>query len=428
MKKLLFLFLLAALIAAPAAGQRRKTAVAKTPAVPVAERVEQALADYDFETAESLLTQEIGQLKRKKQDTSKQEEQLQKARQGSIRLHATERIVVIDSVVCKAADALRVIKLSAEGGRIDTYASTYHTDDKYGGTIYENDFANKRYMAVAAAKGQADKQLRLAVSDKIGNEWSAPTPLAGLNEDDISQNYPFLLSDGITLYYAAKGPECIGGYDIFVTRADGDDGSCLTPENVGFPYNSEANDYLLVIDEFAQLGWFVSDRRQPEGKVCVYTFIPNATRQSLADADDKLLRRLAKLTSIRDTWGATDKATLESARQRMLALRFNNTTKQSSENTFAFVIDDARTYHSLSDFRSANARKLMQQWLQAEKNIDTDATMLERLRDNFSKATPAERRQMADTILRLEQTLYKQQETNKQLAKQIRNAEITNQL
>ena len=44
--------------------------------------------------------------------------------------------------------------------------------------------------------------------------WSEPEPLMSLNEQG-NVNYPFLMSDGITLYYASDGEGSLGGYDIF---------------------------------------------------------------------------------------------------------------------------------------------------------------------------------------------------------------------
>ena len=44
------------------------------------------------------------------------------------------------------------------------------------------------------------------------------------------------------------------------------------PDNYGLPYNSTANDYFLAIDERNNLGWLVSDRYQPEDKVCILYF------------------------------------------------------------------------------------------------------------------------------------------------------------
>ena len=105
--------------------------------------------------------------------------------------------------------------------------------------------------------------------------------LADEPEDNL--NYPFMLSDGQTLYFAAKNEESLGGYDIYMTRYDNDERKYLAPENLGMPFNSPANDYLLVIDEFNNLGGFASDRNQPADSVCLYTFIPNESRRTYED-------------------------------------------------------------------------------------------------------------------------------------------------
>ena len=427
MKKLRVLISLA-LISAPSFAQKRKGS-AKAPAIPAMEQAKQAMAAYDFDRAEEALTTEINALKKKKQSTIHAEGLLRAAQQGRSKLHATERIVIIDSVVCAAGDALRTIRVSRENGRIDTYASTYHTTDSLGAMIYENELANKRYLAIPKPTSAGDSlvSLCLAVSDKIGEQWSTPTPLSGLNDDDLAQNFPFLLSDGVTLYYAATGSESIGGYDIFVSRADGEDGSFLSPENVGFPFNSTANDYLLVIDEFNQLGWFVSDRRQPEGQVCVYTFIPNSTREVYGDdVTEDELRARARVSSIQDTWGLIENKELAEAQQRLTDLRNAKIETKSAKPDFQFVIDNQRTYMRLDDFRSPTARNKMQQWLQLSKNSETDATMLQRLRDNYASASAAQRNQLRQTILQLETNHEAQRVQLQQLAKEIRNAEISN--
>lgn len=430
--------------AVPAAAQK-KGAAKKAPALSVVEQAKAAIKVYDFEHAERLLTTEIAALKRRRKSTGELEAMLERARQGALKLHATERITIIDSLVCPKKLMLRNILLSHESGRIDSYASTYHTRDNSGATIYENEFANKRYLAipaaVAAPEGDSDAapeaaaavSLRLAVTDKLGENWSAPVPLKGIiDEDDLeevpgyAENYPFLLSDGITLYFASNGPESLGGYDIFVTRADGEDGTVLSPENMGYPYNSPANDYLLAIDEFNQLGWFVSDRNQPADSVCIYIFIPNETRQQYGDElSNAQLRERARVTSIRDTWDPDDKELIATARGRLKALRQgggSGTTTAAPE--FIFPIDDQRTYTRLTDFKSPVAREKMKQWVQLNKNVNTDATMLQRLRDNYASAKATERPQLAATIQQLEATHYPQVQQLQELGKDIRNTEI----
>ena len=416
-------FLIILLLALPLCvfAQKRKAA---TPPKTVAEQAQEAIDRYQFDQAEKLLTKEITALKKRRKDTGKLERMLRSARTGANKLHATERLVIIDSLVCPKEEVLGAIRLSHESGRLDTYASTYHTDANQGATIYENELANKRFLAIEMTEEDSNGDasvLRLATSDKIGDEWSKPTPLSGLNEDDLAQNYPFLLSDGLTLYYAATGPESIGGYDIFVTRADGEGGTFLSPENVGFPFNSPANDYLLAIDELNHLGWFVSDRRQPQGMVCVYTFIPSDTREVYGDdVSSNMLQRLARIASIQDTWNDE----VEAARQRLAAVRSGQSlTSQKPE--FVFPVDDQRVYHHTADFRSPIARFKIGQWVKLSQTIATDETLLERMREKYAKATPADRKKIASTLQKLESSLQSQEAELHKLGKDIRNAEIS---
>ena len=427
MKKLLTLIAVA-LIASSSFAQKRKAKAPKTPAVPILEQARQAVASYDFARAEDLLTKEITALSKKKQPTAQVESLLNTARQGRTKLHATERIVIIDTIVCATDEALELIRISRENGRIDTYASTYHTQETNGAMLFENELANKRYLAVPVkAEGDSAANLRLAVTDKIGEQWTEPILLRGLNDNDIEQNYPFLMADGITLYYAAKGPESIGGYDIFVSRADGEDGTFLSPENIGFPFNSTANDYLMVIDEINQFGWFVSDRYQPDGQVCIYIFLPNATREVYGDeVSEEELRARARITNIKDSWSLIASEDMKKARQRLADVRSTKIKEQNTEPQFHFVIDDRRIYTSIEDFKSKSAKTKMQQWVLLKKNNDTDATMLARLRDLYASSDNVQREKLQLSIRKIEDSYYSQTANLKQLAKEIRNEEISN--
>lgn len=421
-------------------GQRRRAAKVKEPVIPATELARAAIDKYAFNQAEEILTKEMEALKKKRKDTSHLQSLLQEAREGANRLHATERVVIIDSIICPADEALKAIKLSQESGRLDTYASTYHERESLGNTLFENEFGNKRYLAT--------NDFRLATSDKVGDKWSTPTLLTGLHDEEDAdkddddeedeekapkaatsyiENYPFLLSDGITLYFAATGDESMGGYDIFVTRADGEGGAFLTPENVGYPFNSKANDYLLVIDELSQLGWFVSDRFQPKDTVCVYIFIPNETRQVYGDeVTEPELQALARLTSIRDSWPKDDKENaVPQALERLNKLRNARPTTHAT-TSFTFIVDDQRIYHNPTEFRSATARQKIVKWQELSKNVATDTEMLQRMRDSYAKANAQERQRQAPALRKLEEALETQVEELHQLTKDIRNAEISN--
>ena len=167
----------------------------------------------------------------------------------------TQQIIIIDSIVVGKDQFLSAIRLSSESGQLMN--TGYFFGNQLSGTLYQNEMGNKIYFSPP----DANKKQQLFTADKLGNEWSRPQRLQGINKGINETSYPYMLSDGVTFYFAGKGEESIGGYDIFMTRYDSRSSSFLKPENIGMPFNSEANDYMYAIDETNRIGYFVSDRR-----------------------------------------------------------------------------------------------------------------------------------------------------------------------
>lgn len=373
---------------------------------------------YQFDQAEELINDNIKRLKRRRQPTTTEEEQLQEVQKMRSMMRATERLTVIDSIVVDKKTFLNSIKLSEESGTLHTCAELFHQTDSDQCTAYVSELGNKTYFA----QRDESKKLRLYTSDLVGGEWSQTRKISEL-EGDEAQNYPFMMSDGVTLYYAAKGSESIGGYDIFVTRYDMDENKFLYPENLGMPYNSPANDYMLAIDEFNGLGWFASDRNQPEGKVCIYVFIPNDIRKvydtNIYPPED--LAPLALLTRIADTWG--DQEAVKEARQRLQAV-LTAPKEVAKKKDFEFVIDDQNTYTLLTDFQSKEARDRMAAWIKNRQTMQQNQQQLQALRDRYAASNDGQRQALAPQIRQIEAQCEKDLAAMKAEEKAIRNLEI----
>ena len=373
---------------------------------------------YQFDQAEELINDNIKRLKRRRQPTTAEEEQLQEVQKMRSMMRATERLTVIDSIVVDKKTFLNRIKLSEESGTLHTCAELFHQTDSDQCTAYVSELGNKTYFA----QRDESKKLRLYTSDLVGGEWSQTRKISEL-EGDEAQNYPFMMSDGVTLYYAAKGSESIGGYDIFVTRYDMDENKFLYPENLGMPYNSPANDYMLAIDEFNGLGWFASDRNQPEGKVCIYVFIPNDIRKvydtNIYPPED--LAPLALLTRIADTWG--DQGAVKEARQRLQAV-LTAPKEVAKKKDFEFVIDDKNTYTLLTDFQSKEARDRMAAWIKNRQTMQQNQQQLQALRDRYAASNDGQRQALAPQIRQIEAQCEKDLAAMKAEEKAIRNLEI----
>ena len=229
------------------------------------------------------------------------------------------------------------------------------------------------------------------------------------------------MADGMTLYFSAKSKEGLGGYDIYVTRFNTDSAKFYHPENIGLPYNSKANDYYCVIDEFDNIGWLVTDRRQPKGKVCIYTFVPAETRTTY-DGEvigEDTLKALAEITRISDTW--TDKAKLQSARRRLASLLTRNDAVKAK--TFSFIVNDKTVYTSLSDFKSPKSRERLAKLQQMEKAAKDMADELDQMRRNYSAGYASAKKRLANGIISTEKKLEQLQNNIHEAEKEIRNAE-----
>ena len=414
-KILLIIIMLMTCLAAPA--QRRKVKQ-KEQALPDVNPVE-AISEYKFKDAENYLVLAIEQLQKKKQPTVHEEELLETARKGRIKLQATEQVMIIDSLVLPKAQVLQAIRISSECGSIHPL-NTLVKEDKTNSSYFQNQLGDKRMYAMPNKNGK----LRLVESLLTANEWSAPTPLKGFDEDENDNlNYPFMLTDGITMYFAAENDESLGGYDIFMTRYDADNQQFLVPDNIGMPFNSPANDYLYAIDEFNNLGYFVSDRNQPVDSVCLYTFIPNDKRSiyNIDNIGEEKLRSLAKINSIKDTW--TNPSVVKEAQARLAETRTAKADSQKKHD-FEFILNDQRTCYTLSDFKKPEARNKAQWWQESRRDLIARNQELDRLRARYAAGNETQKAQIAPQIRLNEEKLEQIELDLREQEKEIRKLEL----
>ncbi len=333
---------------------------------------------------------------------------------------ATEQVCVVDSFVVDKENFLQAYKCGRDVGRVMSVAD-YFDEEETDGTVSETERATDRYFSQPILEDSIVK-MKIFHSSKNGNEWSRATQITGF-ETNGNDNYPFMSADGSTFYFASDGDGSIGGYDIFVTRYNSERGCFLLPNNIGMPFNSEANDYMMVINEIANLGWFATDRRMPEDKVCIYVFVPNSVKSvyNFETTDYNKMIELSQLTSIADTH--TDEDLLRDARRQLTMLMYEQ-EESDDDGDFLFVIDDMTDYIHLSDFRSTEARELFLHWQKRTAQWRKDIQLLDEKREAYATSRSAQKIRLSDEITVMEQRLEKEQQTLETIEKDIRRREI----
>ena len=368
---------------------------------------------YRFEAAE----EEFEKYQRANRRNEEALEKLAVKREEAERLrratNRTEDIQIIDSLVLPKTGFLTAYKLSLSSGSLMPANEFFRHMTVSDKTLFMNERQDKIYYS----QGDSDTGFDLFTMDKLldsfGNEKKLPESV----NMDGDQAFPFVLSDGLTLYFASTGHQSLGGYDLYVTRYNLATDSYLTPNQLNMPFNSPFNDYMMAIDEEKGIGWFASDRYQHADSVCVYTFIPNA-QVILVDSDDPLyLNSRARIASITETWKAgNDYAPLRAAAQQQ------NISHEAAAGDFLFVINDRTTYHHLSDFKNDRARSLFSQALGLETQFRELNKELSEKREQYAGSSSANNT-IASEILTLEketETLFREIE---RLKLQARNEE-----
>lgn len=389
-------FLLPLLILSQTAEAQRRTGEKDRPASKVAEKnvdAETLIRTYRFDEAISSLQHQIATAKRQKKTTIQLEQALSRARLGAIMLSATEKVRIIDSLVVDRG-SIPIPQLRKGLGKLQA-AQTLAvplglTGKRAGEAAYINDWGDRAYFALA----DTTENLRLYVANRFGQKWGQPSPLPGFTPQERNEDFPFMDPDGVTLYFAADGAESLGGYDLFQTRYDADAKAFLKPQNLGMPFNSPANDFLMVIDRANNMGWFVSDRYQPVDKLCIYSFIPNDNREVYdASTPKNTLRQLAMLMPLQ-----LSQISPEERRQLTTDYAKSKQDGKSEDKSNVFIINDNTVYHSLDEFRHPEARKAAKEWWDAAQRLQAVGEQLDELRRAYAKQKTG-----GEEILRLEQ-------------------------
>lgn len=335
-------------------------------------------------------------------------------------LQNTQIVFVIDSTVVDADKVMDVITLPKAYGKYVAYNKFFDTSSALNenSVVFVNGFDNRCYYNEVGT----DSISRLFMRERQGEGWDEARPLTEINELVSNATYPYMASDGQTLYFAGKSDEeGLGERDIYMTKYDAEEGKFLKPENIGLPFNSTKDDFIYVEADADGIAWFASTRRQPEGKVCVYTFVPSETRQNYDadDLDDTELKNYAELMRIRSTWPTPE--IRQTAMQRLQSLQAKTEKQNSEANEICFIVNDEMTYTRLNDFKSAETKSAYADLKMKQNEANKLVKEIDSMRTRYHNAN--DKAALGRSIALSEQKLEQKQKEIKKAASELRKAE-----
>ena len=140
----------------------------------------------------------------------------------------------------------------------------------------------------------------LYVSSSEDAVWSYPELMGEHLLSPGNEVFPMLSEDGKTLTFASDGFHGMGGYDLYTSTWNEETGSWGEPVNMGFPFSSPGDDFLLVDSPDGRYTLFASNRDCSRDSVYIYVVEKQPVIVRMPMRDPVALARTASLLPLDD--------------------------------------------------------------------------------------------------------------------------------
>lgn len=185
------------------------------------------------------------------------------------------------------------VNLSADGLKLFVYK-----DNSGNGNLFLSQFQDKQWSAPeyvdapinsssheSHACFSADNRMIYFVSDRPGGiggrdiykclrlpngNWGPAQNLGPTINTPYDEDGVFIHPDGKQIFFASKGHKTMGGYDIFSSTINDENGNWSEPVNVGYPVNTPDDDVFYITTADGRRAFFSSDKEGGYGEKDIY--------------------------------------------------------------------------------------------------------------------------------------------------------------
>jgi len=204
----------------------------------------------------------------------------------------------------------QVVGLTADGNEmliyidhIDKYGDIYFSFKKnavYTKYVAFPEYINKKteHSASVSADGNTllfvrsesrEEQSDIYICRRLPNgNWSEPFRLGEEINTPYNEDFPYLSTDGVTLYFSSEGHNSMGGFDLFKSVWNQEENTWTKAENLGYPLNTTDDDRSISLTPDNRVGYISALRPGGLGDLDLY-------RVKFNDIDQKLTLYLGKV-------------------------------------------------------------------------------------------------------------------------------------
>lgn len=128
------------------------------------------------------------------------------------------------------------------------------------------------------------------VAHKLPNgSWCEPVNLGPTINTQYDEEFPYISGDGKTLYFASKGHNSMGGYDVFRSDWDPKMKRWSRPQNLGYPINNTQDNFTFSRSDNSRYGYVSALRTGGLGDLDLYRVVYNDVEEQESAVTGKLM-------------------------------------------------------------------------------------------------------------------------------------------
>ena len=203
------------------------------------------------------------------------ERQIEMCKNGQRLLRDISDLIVLEKKDVRELDFFRSFDLSAIGGRIlvtpEDLLSRYdqRSDERFLFHMPAKQTDMVFFSSYGDDRGENGRDLYRVRRLPTG-EWGEPQILPSTINTKFDDDFGFMHPNGREFFFASKGHNSMGGYDIFRSEYDPDTDTFFPPENMDFAINTPADDFFYIVDSLDNVAYFASNRSSAHGRLHIY--------------------------------------------------------------------------------------------------------------------------------------------------------------
>lgn len=180
----------------------------------------------------------------------------------------SQLIIYIDHID-QLEDLYKTYKKGPNWAKIEPIGEEVNKEKEYSGSIFETEDGPVLYFVRRDKNSIGESDIYTARMLPTGH-WGIPQNIGPNINTKYREDFPWLSTDGRTLYFSSEGHSSMGGFDLFKSIWDEDTKQWSKPINLGYPLNTADDERQISILPDNRAGYMSALRPEGFGDLDIY--------------------------------------------------------------------------------------------------------------------------------------------------------------